>query len=99
MACFFQVFTGLWLSTPTSCIKDYDYVKHFVRVLVLLVMNTGCLKKMIKMGNTTLLISSSDYAKHQLNVCPGVYLCSPFFSNFSETPSLKAGFDVRISLV
>ena len=44
LACLFEVFTGLWLSTPTFCIEDYDYVKHFVRVLVLLVINTGCLK-------------------------------------------------------
>ena len=59
----FEVFTGLWLSTPTFCIKGYDYVKRFVLVLVLLVMNTGCPKKLLKMGNTTLLISSSNYAK------------------------------------
>ena len=50
LACLFEVFTGLWLSTPTSCIKDYDYVKRFVRVLVLLVINTGCLKKLQKSG-------------------------------------------------
>ena len=37
LACLLEVFTGLWLSTPTFCIKSYDYVKHFVRVLVLLV--------------------------------------------------------------
>ena len=47
LACLFKVFTGLWLSTPTFCIKRYDYVKHFVRVLVLLVINTGCLKNFI----------------------------------------------------
>ena len=35
LACLFEVFTGLWLSTPTFCIKSYDYVKHFARVLVL----------------------------------------------------------------
>ena len=45
------------------CIKGYDYVKRFVRVLVLLVINTGCPKKMLKMGKTALLISSSNYAK------------------------------------
>ena len=44
LACSFEVFTGLWLSTPTFCIKGYDYVKHFVCVLVLLVINTGCHK-------------------------------------------------------
>ena len=42
-ACLFEVFTGLWLSTPTFCIKGYDYVKHFVHVLLFLVI-TGCLK-------------------------------------------------------
>ena len=46
----FEVFTGLWLSAPTFCIKGYDYVKHFVPVLVLLVINTGCLKKFLKSG-------------------------------------------------
>ena len=48
LACLFEVFTGSWLSTSTFCIKSYDYVKHFVRVLVLLVINTGCLKKISK---------------------------------------------------
>ena len=32
LACLFEVFTALWFSTPTFCIKSYDYVKHFVRV-------------------------------------------------------------------
>ena len=50
LACLFEVFTGLWLSTHTFCIKGYDYVKHFVRVLVLLVINAGCLKKFLKHG-------------------------------------------------
>ena len=50
LACLFEVFTGLWLSTPTFCIKSYNYVKHFVRVLVLLVKNIGCLKKFLKYG-------------------------------------------------
>ena len=45
------------------CTKGYDYVKRFVRVLVLLVIDTGCPKKLLKMGNIALLISSSDYAK------------------------------------
>ena len=48
VACLFEVFTGLWLSTPTFCIKGYDYVKRFVRVLVLLVINTGCPNKIAK---------------------------------------------------
>ena len=50
LACIFEVSTGLWLSTPTFCIKDYDYVKRFVRVLVLSVINTGCLKKLQESG-------------------------------------------------
>ena len=48
LACLFEVFTGLWLSTPTFCIKSYDYVKRFVRLLVLLVINTGYLRKFLK---------------------------------------------------
>ena len=44
LAYLFRVFIGLWLSTPTFCIKDYDYVKHFVRVLVLLVIIQGVSK-------------------------------------------------------
>ena len=50
LACLHEVFTGLWLSTSTFCIKGYDYVKNFVRVLVLLVINTGCLEKFLKTG-------------------------------------------------
>ena len=38
------------------CTKSYDNVKCFVHVLVLLVINTGCPKKLLKMGNTALLI-------------------------------------------
>ena len=71
----FEVFTGLWLSTPTFCIKGYDYVKHFVHVLVLLLINTGCPKSCKKMGNTTLLISSSNYAK----TCAQEVICVPRF--------------------
>ena len=56
-------------------------------------------QKLLTMGNTTLLISSSNYAKHHINVCSGGDLCSPFISNFSETPCVKVGFDVRISFV
>ena len=44
------------------CTKGYYYVQRFVRVLVLLVINTGRPKKLLKMGNTALLISSSNYA-------------------------------------
>ena len=74
-------------------------MKHFVRVLVLSVINTGCPKNCYTMGNTRLLISSSNYAKHHINVCSGGDLCSPFISNFSETLCVKVGFDVRISFV
>ena len=71
LACLFEVFIGLWLSTPTFCIKSYDHIKNFVCVLVLLVINRGCLKKFPKMENTMLLISSSINAKHHINVCLG----------------------------
>ena len=47
------------------------------------------------MGNTTLLISSSNYAKRHINVCSGGDLCSPFFSNLSETPCVKIGFECK----
>ena len=63
LACLFEVFTGLCLSTPTFCIKSYDHVKLFVRVLVLLVINTGYLKKFLQYGSTTLIV---DF---QFNLC------------------------------
>ena len=50
LPCLFEVFTGLWLSTTTFCVKSHDYVEHFVRVLVILVINTRCLKKFPKNG-------------------------------------------------
>ena len=50
LACLFEVFTGLWLSTPTFCTESYDYVKHFCPCIGLLVVNTGCLKKFLKNG-------------------------------------------------
>ena len=40
-----------------------------------------------------------QFKLHHINVCSGGDLCSPFVSNFSETPCVKVGFDVRISLV
>ena len=73
-------------------------MKCFVHVLVLSVINTGCPKNCYKMGNTALLILIF-YAKCHINVRSGGDLCSPFFSNFSETPCVKVGFDVRISFV
>ena len=78
------------------CTKGHDYVKRFVRVLVLLVRNTGCPKKLLKMGNTALLISSSNYAKTPYKC---VHRRRFVFINFSETPCMKVGFDVRISPV
>ena len=51
------------------------------------------------MGNITLLISSSTYAKCHINVCAGGDLCSLFSSNSFETPCMKVGFDVRIFLI
>ena len=44
-------------------------------------------------------MESSNHAKCHINVCSGGDLCSPFFNNFSETHCIKAGLDVRISLV
>ena len=35
--------------------------------------------------------------KCHINVCTGGDLCSPFFSNFYETPCMKVSFDVKIS--
>ena len=64
--CLFEVFTGLWLSTPTFCIKGYDYVKHFVRVLVLLVINTGCLKKFLKNGEHHIVDLHLIYTKSHI---------------------------------
>ena len=37
--------------------------------------------------------------KRYTNVYTGGVLCSPFLSNFSETPCMKVDFDVRISLL
>ena len=85
----FESCSGTGNSTRARILWKFK-VKRFVRVLVLLV---------IKSGNTTLLISSSNYAKHHINVCSDGDLCSLFFSNFSETPCMKIGFDVRISFV
>ena len=70
-------------------------MKRFVRLLVLLVINRGVSQKLLNIGNTTLLISSSNYAKRHINVCLGGDLCSPFVSNFSEIPCVKIGFNVN----
>ena len=81
------------------CTKGYDYVKRFVRVLVLVVINTGCPKKLLKMENTALLISSSNYAKTPYKCVHRRRFVFLVFSNFSETPCMKVGFDVKISPV
>ena len=60
-------------------------MKRFVRVLVLLVINTGC-PKIAKNGNTALLISISNCAKRHINVCSGGDLCSPFLAIFLRHP-------------
>ena len=57
-------------------------MKRFSSVLDLLVINTGCSKNCQRMGDTTLLISNSNYPKLHINVCSGGDLCFPFFSNF-----------------
>ena len=81
------------------CTKGYDYVKRFVCVLVLLVINTECPKKLLKMGNTALLISSSNYAKTPYKCVHRRRFVFLVFSSFSETPYMKVGLDVRISPV
>ena len=50
----FEVFTGLWLSTPTFVQKVVIMLNVLSVVLVLLVINTGCPKNLLKMGNTAL---------------------------------------------
>ena len=37
--------------------------------------------------------------KGHINVCSGGDLCSPFFSNFSETPCVKIGFEDFLPLM
>ena len=66
---------GYGYPQPLFVQNGYDYVKRFVRVLVLI---QGLQKIAKKIGNTTLLISSSNYAKRHINVCSGGHLCSPF---------------------
>ena len=74
-------------------------MKCFVHVLVLLVINTGCPKIMLKMGSTALLIRVQTMLNCHINVCTGGDLCSPFFSNFLETLCIKVSFDVRMSFI
>ena len=95
----FESCPGAGNSTRAGILWKFK-VKRFVLVLVLLVINIGCPKNCKKMGNTALLISSSNYTKRHINVCSGGDLCSPFLAIFPyETPCVKIGFDVRISSV
>ena len=53
-------------------------------------------QKLLKIAeHYTVDFSSSNYAKRHINVCLGGDLCSPFFSNFSEIPCVKIGFNVN----
>ena len=65
--------------------KSYDYVKHFVRILVLLVINTGYLKKFLKYGEY--YVNCWFPVQSMLNAIQAD-LCSTFFSNFSGTPCI-----------
>ena len=56
-------------------------------------------QKLLKMGNTALLISSSSYAKKPYKCVHRRKFVFLVFSNFSETPCTKVGFDARISPV
>ena len=51
------------------------------------------------MGNTAMLISSSNYAKKPYECVHRRRFVFLVFSNFSETPCMKVDFDVRISPV
>ena len=81
------------------CTKGYDYVNVLSVYWFLLVINTGCPKKLLKMGNIALLISSSNFAKTPYKCVHRRQYVFLVFSNFSETPRMKVGFDVRISPV
>ena len=67
--------------------KDGDFVEiqseTFRPCIVFISDKYRVSQELLKMGNTRLLISSSNYAKRHINVCSGGDLCSPFFSNFS----------------
>ena len=42
LACLFEVSTGLWLSTPTFCIKGYDYVETFCPCIDFIGVSKNC---------------------------------------------------------
>ena len=79
------------------CIKGCDYVKTFCLCIGFISHKYRVSKKLLKMGNTALLISSSNYAKRPYKCVHRRRFVFPVFSNFSETPCMKVGFDVRIS--
>ena len=54
LACLYLKFSLSYGYPHLLLYRSCDYVKRFVRVLVLLVINTGCPKNLLKMGNTAL---------------------------------------------
>ena len=54
---------------------------------------------MLKRFVRVLILLVSQKIARNINVCSGGDLCSPCFGNFSETPCMKVGFDLRIYLV
>ena len=54
LACLYFKFSLGYGYSHLLLYKRLCYVKRFVRVLVLLVINTGCPKNLLKMGNTAL---------------------------------------------
>ena len=71
LGCLFDIFTGLWLSTSTFCIKGYDSVKHFVCVLVLLSLAPyGCWQSFTIAGIASKLFSDcNDHMEIKFSFC------------------------------
>ena len=61
LACLFEVFTGLWLSTPTFCII-------MIIIIIIMIAITGCLKKFLKNGEHYIV----DF---QFNLCETPHEC------------------------
>ena len=89
----FESCTGTGNSTRAGILWKFK-VKHFVRVDKYRVS-----QELLTNGEHYIVDFQFNYAKRHIHVCSGSDLCSPFFSNFSETPYVKIGFDVRISFV
>ena len=85
LGCLFDVFIGIWLSIPAFCIKGYDCVKRFVRVLVLSVINTGSPKTCQKQWGTLHCCFPVQTMLKAICVLRR-RLVFPVFSKFSETP-------------